>query len=481
MSRSREGILKSDYDGPTMKRFVGRVIITFLVLIMLTLTAAYFLLFLPTQNQLKRVLIENYDNDALIRYKFFDIRVSLSLQSAENLTSSQNMMNTILAYEAGEMGLEELKGNVQDQYSNYVQDIDYLVQAERSIDGNIIGSMKKEQYTYDSFIPDEIYKNDRIMDDFCLEDGEIYYELLLPIYSDSRVIGHDRLIFCFSEYLEIIASENVSSTIINKAAHDELTNKGTLIQASKIGEIINKDQVFYHIASLNDNYYFVTSQREADLLLPVNEIRSHASLLGVSSFVLLAIIAFPVIILLARKEFLGYESFHSSLSKELSQLKVDPLTNATVRRACEEHLQVLFDNYGKTGISPAIIMFDIDDLKDINDSYGHLAGDEAIKGVVAAVAQKIRANDCLYRWGGDEFILIIDSLKQLHVDQFVAKMLQAVAAAEIEYRGEVIKPTISVGLTYFNESDLSYLDTINRVDHAMYMSKITGKKGATFI
>ncbi len=477
----KEILTTSSYGWATMKRFVRRVIITFLVLITLSFIAAYFLFFQPTQNQLTAGLIENYEQQALTRYQFFNNRVNLSLQSAENLASRGMIMNAMLDYKDGKMNLEELTELSQPQYLINTHGIDYLIRAERFIDGNIISSMIVEEYTYDCPAPDEIYKVDKIIDTFRLENGNIYYEVISPISSDGRVIGHDRLIFCFNEQIAILDSQDVTSTIISSKALAELANNAELIQTSEVGETINKEQVFYHIASLTDNYYFVTSQNEADLLHNLNKIKSRAPILGAIIFILLAVAICPLIILYARKEFSGYENIHRKLSKELSQAKIDPLTNVGVRRACEEHLKLLFNYYEKTGISPAIIMFDIDDLKDINDSYGHIAGDLAITEVVAAVAENIRTKDYLYRWGGDEFIAIIDGLEQQHAYQFVEKILQAVADAKIEYKGESINSTISIGLTYFNERDFVYLDAIDRVDQAMYKSKLTGKKGATII
>lgn len=468
-------------EGEGIKGFLFKIVIVFLVLIMISISAAYFMLYRPTQEQLTEGLIDSFDQHALMRYKVFNSRLDFSRKSAENLAGRTGIMNAILDYKAGEIDLDGLSEILQPQYLINTEDVGYLIRAERLIDGNVVGSMIVEGYVYDIPMPDEIDKADRIIDTFCLENENIYYEVIVPIISEDIIIGHDFLIFCCNEQSDIITLQDISSKVISSTMLAELRSNAELIRTSEVGEIINKDNIFYHIGNLTDGYYLATSQNETDLLHNANIIKSRVSVIGIVFFVSLAVIIAVVFILLARKEFIDYESHLSRLSKELHQSKLDPLTNAGVRRAGEDHLKFSFNYYEKTKFSPAIIMFDIDELKNVNDSYGHLAGDIAIKKVVATVADNVRANDRLYRWGGDEFIVIVDGLEQLHAYQFVEKILQAVADAKIEYIGESINPTISLGLTYFNEEDTNYLDAINRVDLAMYKSKVKGNNRGTII
>ncbi|MFA7533238.1 MAG: GGDEF domain-containing protein [Tissierellaceae bacterium] len=134
-----------------------------------------------------------------------------------------------------------------------------------------------------------------------------------------------------------------------------------------------------------------------------------------------------------------------------------------------------FSEFKIKGVSPAIMMFDIDNLKDINDSYGHFAGDQVLKQKVDMVKKNIRKGDTLFRWGGDEFIGILKDLEKNSVRPFSRKILEAVSEAKVDLGAEQIGATISMGISYFREEDTSFVDALNRADEAMYKSKSQGK------
>lgn len=125
-----------------------------------------------------------------------------------------------------------------------------------------------------------------------------------------------------------------------------------------------------------------------------------------------------------------------------------------------------------------IMMIDVDDFKKVNDTYGHNQGDVVLQNVSQLINKHIRSTDTLYRWGGEEFLLVCNGLKEENVIAFSNKIISVVGKKEYEFNGEKYHATISVGIDKFFPSDKTYQEAINRSDVAMYHAKGLGKNRA---
>ena len=94
------------------------------------------------------------------------------------------------------------------------------------------------------------------------------------------------------------------------------------------------------------------------------------------------------------------------------QARLDPLTGLGNRRAFDERLDRAIDHARLKGEPLSVIVSDLDDFKEINDSYGHLNGDELLRTAAAAMLAAVRDNDACYRWGGDEFAVLLPGVEQ---------------------------------------------------------------------
>lgn len=180
---------------------------------------------------------------------------------------------------------------------------------------------------------------------------------------------------------------------------------------------------------------------------------------------------------------LGFTSLYFIQKKDLlnsttsleNEVNLDSLTNSYSRRYGEKSLSSFFERYRLRGNELAIMMFDIDDFKIINDRYGHEVGDRALIEVVNTINRSIRSTDELIRWGGDEFIGIFPDLKEEYVIKFGEKLLDEISSLEIAVEGEIVKVSISIGFSYFKDTDEDYKEVLSRADCAMYTSKQEGK------
>ena len=119
-------------------------------------------------------------------------------------------------------------------------------------------------------------------------------------------------------------------------------------------------------------------------------------------------------------------------------------------------------------------MVDIDNLKTVNDVYGHRAGDQVIREVSRIIKECIRQVDVAARYGGDEFAIILPNTL-LNDAVFVAnRMVEAVANSHVNWRGEQIELSVSVGLGEY-DANISPEDITSYSDQALYSAKKAGK------
>jgi diguanylate cyclase (GGDEF)-like protein/PAS domain S-box-containing protein len=151
----------------------------------------------------------------------------------------------------------------------------------------------------------------------------------------------------------------------------------------------------------------------------------------------------------------------------------DPLTGVANRR----HLDAMLDHQvgllRRTGIPFSVIMADIDHFKEINDTWGHPVGDKALVSVAEQMQQTCRASDCIGRWGGDEFMVVLPEQLLLDAAVLADRLRLAIAAktpGELEGRGVT---------TSFGVAEAMFGDTvaklIERVDAALYRAKSEGR------
>jgi len=121
-----------------------------------------------------------------------------------------------------------------------------------------------------------------------------------------------------------------------------------------------------------------------------------------------------------------------------------------------------------------LIMFDVDNFKKINDTYGHLKGDEVLKALSKTVIDNVRGSDIVVRWGGEEFIVVLNGLKDINIAQNLAeKLRQKINEIDID---EVGNFSCSFGVScgfIKNSSDVENL--LNKADEALYKAKREGK------
>lgn len=149
----------------------------------------------------------------------------------------------------------------------------------------------------------------------------------------------------------------------------------------------------------------------------------------------------------------------------------DPLTGAKNRRAMEEDMQAAVANHGRTGAPYTLIIFDLDHFKRINDIHGHAVGDEVLVECAALIERYTRKTDNLYRFGGEEFVLLMPGVTPEGV-RAVAENLRHKLAEELS--DPVGSITASFGVAPLHDTDDADR-WMARADEALYEAKSTGR------
>ncbi len=159
----------------------------------------------------------------------------------------------------------------------------------------------------------------------------------------------------------------------------------------------------------------------------------------------------------------------------LAAARCDALTGLMNRLGYERRLAEEWARAARTGISLGVIVLDLDNFKQVNDKYGHLAGDEVLKHVAAALERTLRSYDVIARYGGDEFVVLCLDCKPKDIEIPVKRFQASLAATTVEYGGHEIKVSAAIGaaVRHSDFEDSCVSDLFAAADECVYQSKRT--------
>jgi len=158
------------------------------------------------------------------------------------------------------------------------------------------------------------------------------------------------------------------------------------------------------------------------------------------------------------------------------QANKDYLTGLYNRRYFNEVAQKLINISKREKKIFSVLMLDIDKFKNINDTYGHIVGDDVIKTLSDTITQTVRTSDIVSRYGGEEFALILPFTDKNGALNIAEKIRKNVENKKINIEnGKIIKFTVSIGVDQILNTDKSIDQALNRADEALYIAKNTGR------
>ncbi len=162
------------------------------------------------------------------------------------------------------------------------------------------------------------------------------------------------------------------------------------------------------------------------------------------------------------------------LNENRTKLLYDALTGVYSRLAYEERILQELARWARYQTGFSYVILDIDHFKRINDTYGHNAGDKALKIVAQMMQRCVRKSDYVFRIGGEEFVLLLTSTSAENAAIMTEKMRAGITAGSFHFKGEPVSLTLSAGITETRTDDDA--DSIyERADKALYKAKNSGR------
>jgi len=153
----------------------------------------------------------------------------------------------------------------------------------------------------------------------------------------------------------------------------------------------------------------------------------------------------------------------------------DALTGLHNRRFLEESVETLVAQTIRHGTHMAIVMADLDYFKMVNDEYGHDAGDAVLKALGKLLAQSVRSSDYVIRYGGEEFLIVLQETTGALAVAVAEKIRGRVEEMKVQVGGRVLQKTLSLGVADFPGDSDTFWQTVKFADVALYHAKETGR------
>jgi diguanylate cyclase (GGDEF)-like protein len=120
-------------------------------------------------------------------------------------------------------------------------------------------------------------------------------------------------------------------------------------------------------------------------------------------------------------------------------------------------------------------MVDLDKFKEINDTYGHQAGDEVLRVTAERLLEAVRASDTVARLGGDEFVVLLPEIQDPHAAEMVASSLVSSLSVPVLFAGNELLVSVSIGIGTAFAGEMDADELLRRADAALYLAKDRGR------
>jgi diguanylate cyclase len=167
-------------------------------------------------------------------------------------------------------------------------------------------------------------------------------------------------------------------------------------------------------------------------------------------------------------------ALEADLDKERQRARIDALTGVANRASFDERLAEEITRFQRSGTPVAVLYWDIDHFKSINDNFGHSAGDRVLREVARCFAGRLRGSDFVARTGGEEFVTLLVGSPTSGAMKVADDLRQAIGALRMHFRGTPVPVTVSCGVTELRNGDTAEA-VLDRADSALYKAKDGGR------
>ncbi|QOL24536.1 diguanylate cyclase [Thalassotalea sp. LPB0316] len=173
------------------------------------------------------------------------------------------------------------------------------------------------------------------------------------------------------------------------------------------------------------------------------------------------------------------KTFERKLQKQIQKNFTDPLTKLGNRAAFDDAMNKALNHHAKNQANTAVVVMDLDNFKQINDTFGHTAGDKTLQVIAKTIQATIAKGAFAARYGGEEFVLIYRDIEHEHLLTELESVRAKIASLPFKFKNKKVSITVSIGATHVKQGDNVFI-CFERADNAMYQAKTTGKNKVVY-
>ncbi len=365
----------------------------------------------------------------------------------DNYSETDNLGSLVRCYEA--MGKIYRKTGDQESAYRYIKKFSEL-------NDKLIKKMTSKKYLYN-------YEYYNVIGN---EDKALNYYKLYTAYQDTLQLEINQ------EQVEILISDIESKHKIEKAKSTE-----KLKEVTKTAE---EKQKQFEKLEIESDYIEQSKNRQIEKLQyerTIKDLKISKQKKEKDWFIFILIIFGLLLILIASITFIYISKYRlkKKHAHEMEKMaKTDPLTKLPNRRAVYEFLNYEMIRFKRNSQPFTIVISDIDNFKQINDTYGHDAGDKVLVTLSKLIKSTIRNSDICARWGGEEFLFLLPETDIIGGKIISEKIRKIIESKKVYYKNSTISVTMTFGLCQFSR-ELKIDECISHADEALYVGKEAGK------
>ncbi|ODU55159.1 MAG: hypothetical protein ABT01_06835 [Clostridium sp. SCN 57-10] len=440
-----------------MAALISKLKKRYYVYISVLILALFGTTFVPMQREMNRQVVENYKLLAESKRQVVAELISGFTANARSLSSRTAIRDFILDYSRGIIGWEELQTATYPKYQDGVDIIENMVLAVRYVGDRPLVVYSNGVIDYDSYMR-PFWGSTDVGYRFVVDGNDMRMVVYSPVLYRNALIAHDLIVVDISKQMRELAQDGFLVSVVESGSdmlHD--------IEPEHIYERhMIEGQAYVCVAKpISDTYTVLVCKSAGEVFASV----SRVSLFSIAGFAIgLLIIFFVLHSTLARLANSTIRELGNSRDIYKKYANYDLLTGAYTR--------VFFENWVK-GLQQSaqdgklvVVMIDVDEFKQINDTCGHETGDHVLQYIVAALKGTLREKDFVIRFGGDEFIVVLDGIdvEKAH------KIFDRVSHRLCESNPFPFAITISYGVSQVGSAQEVY-EAIKQADRAMYQQK----------